>query len=120
MINGLLIACAGFLGAVSRYLLSLWFEKLGNKFTLYGTTIINIIGSFMLGVTYGLFLNGDILDKWYTILSIGFFGAFTTFSTFSYEAYNLYSSSKRKGVLFMLISILRAALCTGLAIILVS
>lgn len=120
MIEGLYIACAGFLGAVCRYLLSVCFEKFPHIFRMYSTTIINIIGSLLLGVSYGLVLRDAITQEWYLIVSVGFFGAFTTFSTFSFEAYQLYISSKRKAIWFLLINIMIAATCTGLAISLVS
>jgi CrcB protein len=83
----LLIGIGGFLGANARYLVAGWVaERLGWSFP-YGTLIINISGSFILG----LFLGFDsdrlfIHEHWRLFFAIGFLGAYTTFSTFSFES----------------------------------
>lgn len=78
-----LVAIGGSLGALLRFSLSKW---IGNRFGTsfpYGTLVINIIGSFLLGFT--LFMGEGIS----LFFKMGFLGAFTTFSTFGYEAYSL-------------------------------
>ena len=57
-----------------------------------GVIIINILGSFVIGILAGLGLrNNDILNP---LLMIGFLGGFTTFSSFSLEAVHIFSSGK--------------------------
>ncbi len=88
----LLVALGGALGAVSRFLLSGWANKtitlLG--FMPAGTLLVNIIGSAIMGLLYGLIVEKGVLpDNIKPLLMAGFLGAFTTFSTFSLEAVNL-------------------------------
>ncbi|AKG53886.1 CrcB [Dehalogenimonas sp. WBC-2] len=81
-----MIALAGALGALSRYALSgAVYAVLGNGFA-YGTLIVNVLGSFLLGLVMQIGLSTDVLPPHLrTAVAIGFLGAFTTFSTFSYE-----------------------------------
>lgn len=82
----LMIAMAGALGALSRYALSgAVYALLGSGFA-WGTLIVNILGSFLLGLVMQIGLSTDVLPPHLrTAIAIGFLGAFTTFSTFSYE-----------------------------------
>ena len=82
----LLIAGAGALGSLSRYALSgAVYAALGQNFA-YGTLVVNVIGSFLLGLLMQVGLNTDLIPPHLrTAAAIGFIGAFTTFSTFTYE-----------------------------------
>jgi CrcB protein len=82
----LLIAVAGAMGSLSRYALSgAIYAAMGQNFA-YGTLVVNIFGSFLLGVLMQLGLNTDLIPPHLrTAAAIGFIGAFTTFSTFTYE-----------------------------------
>lgn len=84
------IGIFGFIGAISRYLLSGWvYGIVGTRFP-YGTLAVNIIGSFLLGFLFKLTTGRVILEAdLRTALTVGFIGAFTTFSTFSLETFNL-------------------------------
>lgn len=84
------IGIFGFIGAISRYLLSGWvYSVMGTRFP-YGTLTVNIIGSFLLGFLFKLTTGRVILEAdLRTALTVGFIGAFTTFSTFSLETFNL-------------------------------
>ncbi|MEQ8190977.1 MAG: fluoride efflux transporter CrcB [Candidatus Eremiobacterota bacterium] len=88
MISYMLVFIGGGLGASMRYLMSMIFAD-HLKYP-YGTFIINVIGSFLLGfiLMSSLSKTGTGL-KLNTFLTIGFTGGFTTFSTFTYEAINL-------------------------------
>jgi fluoride exporter len=77
----LFIALGGFAGAILRYAIS----KKINKSLPYGTFLVNMIGSFLLGF---LFYKG-MSETEYAFLGSGFCGAFTTFSTFKLEAFQL-------------------------------
>ena len=89
----MIIGCGGFLGAVSRYLVSeLVFITIGTGMP-YGTLMVNVIGSFLLGIVAQLALAGNFLTTTVSsFLGIGFLGAFTTFSTFSVQTLELLES----------------------------
>lgn len=82
----LMIALGGAAGAVARYGLSGWVQDLlGTTFPM-GTMMVNVIGSFLLGLSVPLFESLAWSAEVRTMVTIGFLGAFTTYSTFSYEA----------------------------------
>ena len=86
------VGLGGFAGANARYLLGMWVAtRFGTTFP-YGTFIINVTGSFILGVIMGL-LDAHVLAPAVRLsLGIGFVGAYTTFSTFTYETLRLVES----------------------------
>lgn len=52
----------------------------------YATLLVNVCGSFMMGVLYAAIQQEySIIVPWRTLLGIGFLGALTTFSTFSLD-----------------------------------
>jgi CrcB protein len=82
----LLIGAGAVLGANTRYwLTSLFTARFGTSFP-YGTLVINITGSFLLGFVLVLISNRIAVDPGYRLLiGTGFLGAYTTFSAFSYD-----------------------------------
>ena len=86
----LIIGLGGFLGATARYLLSGWAaEKWGAAFP-YGTLLINVSGSFVLGLFLAATTGRVLIDpRWRLFFAIGFLGAYTTFSTYTYESIQL-------------------------------
>ena len=82
----LLIGVGAVLGANTRYwLTSLFIARFGTSFP-YGTLVINITGSFLLGFVLVLISNRIAVDPGYRLLiGTGFLGAYTTFSAFSYD-----------------------------------
>ena len=85
--NLLLVAAGGSIGAVLRYWIYLALKP--QPFP-YATLMINITGSFLLGIIMALSIKEtNILRESYKLfLATGICGGFTTFSTFSYE--NIY------------------------------
>lgn len=83
----LAISIAAVLGANLRYLLSRFAVKeLGPVFP-YGTLIINILGSFIVGLFVTWTTERVLVDaRWRLLVVVGFCGSFTTFSTFAYES----------------------------------
>lgn len=86
----LIISLGAILGANARYWLGGWAaEKFGTAFP-YGTFIINITGSFVLGLFITLVTDRFLVDPaWRLLIAIGFLGSYTTFSTYTYESVNL-------------------------------
>jgi len=86
----LIISAGAVLGANARYWLSTWAaQKWGVSFP-YGTLLINLSGSFILGLFMTLATERLLLDpRWRLLFAVGFLGAYTTFSTYAYESYSL-------------------------------
>ena len=84
--NILIIGIGGFLGAIARYIVALWIgQRWGRTFPL-GTFMINITGSFLIGLLMSLFTERFMVNpQWRLLFVVGFLGAYTTFSTFEYE-----------------------------------
>jgi len=80
----------GGLGCMARFLASDWTYQMVGRNLPYGTLLVNVIGSFLLGflMTFGL-RSTTLAPELRVGLSVGFMGGFTTFSTFSYETLKL-------------------------------
>ncbi len=86
----LYIGVFGGLGCVARYLASGWTYQLLGRSLPYGTLLVNVVGSFLLGVLMTFGLRSALFSPEVRVgLAVGFMGGFTTFSTFSYETIRL-------------------------------
>jgi CrcB protein len=108
-----LVALAGAAGAPARYILdTLISERVEGVFPL-GTMVVNVSGSFVLG------LLGGLAHAPYLILGTGLIGAYTTFSTFSFETLQLLEAGEvRSALINVLVSVAAGTLAAaaGLAI----
>jgi len=101
------LAGAG-LGGLARYVAGTWImAKYGGRFPL-GTFVINVTGSFLIGVLMTLLterLNPH--PNWRLFLVVGILGGYTTFSSFEYEAYQAVRDGARwMGMLYVTGSVL--------------
>jgi CrcB protein len=88
-----LVAVGGALGSMARFWVSgLVAERIGETFP-WGTILINITGSFLIGLFYGLMRPPD--GRWVAssntrvFLTYGICGGYTTFSSFSLQTLTL-------------------------------
>ena len=92
----ILIGLGGFAGAISRYLVDGFvIDRTGGAFP-WGTLVVNLTGSFVLGLLFALtteraILPADIRGP----VMIGFIGAYTTFSTYMLESWTPASRAAR-------------------------
>jgi len=86
----ILIAIGAALGANARYLVGLWAgNRLGAEFP-YGTLIVNVSGSFLLGFLLTLATERlQVSPEARLLFAVGFLGSYTTFSSFAVESMNL-------------------------------
>ena len=106
----LAVAVAGGLGAVARLVLDGVLRSLFRINYPFGTTVINVTGSFLLGLVTGLALVHGLPPEWRAILGTGFLGGYTTFSTASYETVRLAQQRRYRAALFNGVGMLILAL----------
>jgi CrcB protein len=92
--NYLWIAVGGALGAMARFGVGSWVQARFSGATFpWGTFVINISGSLLLGLIATLVAESVLRSpNWRPFVTIGFIGAYTTFSTYEYESLQLGSS----------------------------
>jgi CrcB protein len=81
-----MIGIGGALGSIVRFSVGTYIgSRLGVRFP-YGTLVINITGSFLIGVVLTVLgARADWSPYWRYLVPIGFLGGYTTFSSFEYE-----------------------------------
>ncbi len=89
--NTLLIILGASVGAPARFVIDQYIRRFTTK--PYGTFSVNILGSFLIGLTFNSSENVNDL------LAIGFAGAFTTWSTFMLDLYLAYELRRYKDAL---------------------
>jgi CrcB protein len=85
-----LVVVGGGIGSMSRYLVGLWVAgRLGSEFP-WGTLMVNIAGSFLIGLIATLADEAGVLGgEPRAFLVVGMLGGFTTFSSFALESWRL-------------------------------
>lgn len=104
----LYVGIGGFIGAISRFLLSRSVQQLFSSTVFpFGTAAVNIIGCFLIG-----FLNGaDQIKQIFNpnirlLLFVGVLGGFTTFATFGYETAELLKNNyTASGIINILVQV---------------
>jgi CrcB protein len=84
----LMVLVGGGVGALARYVLGAEIAaRVGERFPL-GTLVINVTGSFLIGLLMTLFTERlQPHPNWRLLLVVGVLGGYTTFSTFEYETF---------------------------------
>ena len=95
MVKVFLVGIGGFIGASSRYLITIVMSRfIGSTFP-YGTLLCNIIGAFLIGIFMAISSTYNWMSDEVTLfLTTGILGGLTTFSTFSYETISLFETGE--------------------------
>ena len=115
-INIICVGCGGFLGAISRYIISIYTSKLFLFKIPLGTLIVNVLGGFLIGFIMELTIKNNFISPQLKLfLTTGIMGGLTTFSTFSYETIVLI---KEGNILLAILNILLNLILSLLGVVL--
>ena len=118
----LLLALAGGLGAWTRFRVDGLVRRHWRGSVPVGTLVINVTGSFLLGLVTGWFLHHGDPYSLKAITGTGFLGGYTTFSTASVEIVNLTRAGQYRAAIFLGVGMVLAGLAAaaaGLALLLI-
>ena len=87
----LAVGAGGFMGAILRFLISGWVQKLSPTLFPLGTLSVNVLGSFIIGFMV-LYFESVVAPHQKALVITGMLGALTTFSTFSLETVTMLQS----------------------------
>jgi len=112
LLNGIIVAMGGAIGAVLRYLIGLLPLNPQNGFPLK-TFCINVIGAFVIGLVAALSARASLNPRFTLFLKVGICGGFTTFSSFALETETLLGKGNQT---IALLYVLSSLVCGVLAV----
>jgi fluoride exporter len=84
------ISVGAVVGASARYALSRFIAKVVTASFPYGTLLINVTGSCILGLFLVWSTERALADaRWRLLIAVGFCGSYTTFSSYAFESFSL-------------------------------
>ena len=92
----LLLVAGGAIGTLARYGLSGLTHKYFEGIFPIGTLIVNLTGSLLIGLIWGLSETGNFTSGMKAFVFIGILGGFTTFSAYTLETLNLFRDGATK------------------------
>jgi CrcB protein len=95
VILAVVVGLAAALGAVCRYLLDQAVQHQHDQQFPWGTLVINVSGSFLLGLVTGATVHAGLPRTTATVLGVGLLGGYTTWSTYLWETFALAESGAR-------------------------
>jgi fluoride exporter len=95
LLKYVMVGIGGFVGSIARFWLGSYIGgKMGARFP-YGTFVVNISGSFLIGLAVTLLAERTQWSpNWRYLVPIGFIGGYTTFSAFEYETFRLFQDGQ--------------------------
>jgi fluoride exporter len=114
----LLIGLGGAFGSIARHLMAKAIHEKFNSVFPFGTLMVNIIGSFLLGLIYMLAVRKiGLTENARLLLGVGFCGGFTTFSAFALENFHMMQQKfVGTSALYIFISVAAGILALGAGI----
>ena len=105
-----MVGLGGFLGSIARFWLGSYITyRMGARFP-YGTFVINISGSFLIGLVVTLLAERSHWSpNLLYLIPVGFIGGYTTFSTFELEAFR----DVRNGEVFLALLYVTLSVAVG-------
>ncbi len=100
----LAVALGGSIGAVIRFLIFTYYDKLSNQSFPWATLAVNLVGSFLIGFLWGVFDKIYITPGIRLFIFIGILGSFTTFSTFAFEVFNMSKEGEIKNMIIYILA----------------
>jgi CrcB protein len=100
----LAVATGGAVGSVFRFLITQQMLRVGTHDFPFGTLLVNVTGSLLIGLFARMFAGPDTNVVWRSALTVGFCGGFTTFSTYSAELVLLIEHGRAARALVYVIS----------------
>lgn len=112
------IAIAGAVGCIARFLLSQNVQTILGQGFPYGILIVNVSGCLLIGFLSVLLLERlNVGPLWRAGLLIGFLGGFTTFSSFSIDTIKMLENGNYvKAILYIILSVVLSLFATGCGI----
>lgn len=103
----------GAIGTLLRFVIYQLADRHLNQNYPWGTLIVNLLGSFLIGVLWSFFDKSSISPAIRVFLFIGILGSFTTFSTFAFDNLSLFQDGAYKVMVFniLLTNVLGIGLC---------
>ena len=113
------VAVGGGIGAALRYGVTVWANLHGGILFPYGTVLVNVIGSFLIGLLMMGFQSHSMIPPTVKLFVItGMLGGFTTFSTFNMELLTLVRAGDMiYALLYGGLNILGAFICCWIGIV---
>jgi|CXWL01.1.fsa_nt_gi CrcB protein len=87
--SAVLVGVGGFFGSMLRFLVGQFVQPNSNGGFPYATFLINVVGSFAIGIVISLAAKDVISSNWRLVLAVGVLGGFTTYSAFAFETVKL-------------------------------
>lgn len=92
--GAVLVFVGGGLGALCRYGCQLLGARFEHGYFPWATFGVNLLGSFLLGLLFGLGTAIHLRTEWRLLLATGFLGGYTTFSSWQLESWMLLTSGR--------------------------
>ena len=100
----LAVAFGGSIGAVIRFLIFTYYDKLSNQNSHWATLAVNLLGSFLIGLLWGIFDRVYVSPGIRLFIFVGLLGSFTTFSTFAFDVFSMSKSGDIKSLIIYILA----------------